>query len=525
MEADVDPTNAATPIPQTNDSPQNLEVQKFELEKDKLTFERVKFEAEQAKRERELQKLDEEIREFKLPLWRKSSSIGAIATICVAVVAGFLTFGTDVFKSNIRSLVSDRSNLQKAVAKLVKEEHTITANNLVLEQQKDLLTQEKESLVENQIKLVYQRDNLVHSTSSLRAEKEKLGEDVLLAPIRTRLALIEPAGQFSFSLQANTPSDESIRSLTEAATVHKNDSEVMALFQDAFDKSQQNTVRAAIALILYRATGLIKWKTALNKAAIDGVDPNGFSGVYLVYYLHLLDSPDVFSGTEKTEILRSLYLKISRIPSEGREDAGEAQKSDELNSLEKQIASNQRKSVQYMVCDLAKWNRDATVAFREPWFACRDGLLKKLPTDLVNEREDRFFNVDLYSFSPEIFGVAVLQTASTLGTQGFDDGQVVATQYIGRREGTCPSFELSFPLCVDWAYHKPSNLEEGDAQFRLWYKSLPLYGEWLQANSQLRLALLDPKHKFLSTANAGIMQKLFDGVWITQADIASVSSK
>jgi hypothetical protein len=513
-QTDTDPAAKAAEVSAS------LEAEKLSFERERLEFERLKFAAEQAKRGKEIEKLDEEILEFRRPLWKKSSSIGALATIGVAVIAGFLAFGTDIFKSNIGSLVTDRSRLQKAVAQLTVEENALKSNTVQLQQQKDSLVKDKQALAASQAKLEVQRDALVARTDSLRLQKKGLEHDVLLAPIQTRISLLQP--DTSFTMFLSNPSEESIRVLADFATAHRNDPSIIDFFQKSFNQAQQNSTRAALAFVLYRSTGGSQWKDAIRKAAVDDLGPwkglirTGFDA--LPYYLQLLDSPDLFSDDEKTDILRALYLKITeKQPIETDESIPAADRA-EFKRLKVEIANNEKALVMDKTCTIAKWNKHATVAFREPWFACQDGLLEKLLEDLKVDADLRASSGEFYGFSHQIYGIAILQETQSLGVSAFQDGEII-TPESATQEGKCTAFDASFPLCVDWTSRQPANPDESDPFVHVWYKSFPEYGQWLKQNSEVVSALLDPNHKVLSKASDDVMGKLFDGVWITRTDI------
>ena len=249
-------------------------------------------------------------------MWRKSSSLGAIATIGVATLAGILTFGTDVFKSNIRTLVIDRSRLKKTVASLTYEENKLKANTELLQQQTANLTREKQELSQNQAALVLQRDALREGTNALRSQKSKLEKDVLLAPIQTRISLLEPGDGVDY-LALGYPSDASIQSLADYVTAHHNDAQVVNLLEQSCLGASRDSTRAAIALVLFRATGKARWKEVIASAALDSLKGgivttlSFFANGNLPYFLRLMNYEGLFSDDEKSSILRDLYHQVS----------------------------------------------------------------------------------------------------------------------------------------------------------------------------------------------------------------------
>jgi hypothetical protein len=504
----------------------DIEAQKLDLEKEKLAFEKLKFEAERSKREKDLEKLDQEIREYKLPIWRKSSSIGAIATIFVALVAGLLTFGTDIFKSNIRSLIADRSKLKAAVVRLTVEQSALRSNAEALRQQTQTLSQEKQALSEKQAALILDRNSLLRSTASLRTQKANLQHEVLVAPIKTQMSLLETEDQLNvFVLTPALPSDAAIKTLSDAVVGQKNDASLIQLVENYFDTAKYHTTKAAIALILFRATGRVKWRSEILTEAAADLDVNSFFQFHnLDYYLRLLGASDLFFlPQEKVEVLKTLYLRLAKEPAKDPDLAEEA-KSPELAEAKAQLAANQRSFTITSFCSVAKWDRDATVTFRDPWFACQKGLLEELPADLSLDSDRQRDSVRLFEFSQEIYGIALLRQTELRGVTAFKDGEVVPTGYLPTAKAGCPAFQQSFPLCVDWATNVAPPTDS-DAVFRIWFKSFPAYAQWLRENEAVATALLDPEHKALSKVSEDVMGKVFDGVWITQSDLGATDNR
>jgi hypothetical protein len=92
---------------------------KHDLERDKLGFEIRKFEADQTKREFETDKLREELLELRRPFYRRPALfLGPLSGVLVAIVAGFIAFGTDVLKTNVAALINTRAQLTTENMKL-----------------------------------------------------------------------------------------------------------------------------------------------------------------------------------------------------------------------------------------------------------------------------------------------------------------------------------------------------------------------------------------------------------------------
>jgi hypothetical protein len=116
--------------------------------------------------------------------------------------------------------------------------------------------------VDSQSELTDQRDSLVRRTDSLRLEEAKLEHEVLLAPVRTRIALLSQKVRSNPALVCRiAPSDESILSLSEFAVAHKNDPQVNDLFQRLFSEAKGNTTKAAIALFCLDRQGKLSGGT------------------------------------------------------------------------------------------------------------------------------------------------------------------------------------------------------------------------------------------------------------------------
>jgi len=506
-----DKANPSSDLSQPTETPSDFELQKFAFEREKLEFEKLKFAAEQTKRTKEIEKIDEEIQEYRRPLLRKASSLGAIATICVAIIAGILTFGTDIFKSNIRSLLADRSKLQKAVAKLTLEEQSLTKNTDELQQEKALLTEEKKSLTDSQANLISQRDVLIKNRDALKAQKSRLEHDVLMAPIQTRISLLGPDNTLGLPLPQES-SDESIRVLTDFAIAHKSDPKVIDFFERSFNEARLNRTKAALAFVLFRSTGKTQWKEAVRNESISGATRVG-SFFALNYYLHLLDS-DLFSNEEKVAILRELYSKLTAEFPEEKQASNSSAKDSEKEALVKL----KRQNGVFAICEIARWNKHATAQFREPWFSCHNGLLSELSEELKVHINETQAGDSLYRFSSQTYGIAVLQQTRLLGIASFTDGERITPDTFGP-EKQCPAFTESFPLCIDRASHQAAGGGEIDVPFRIWHKSFAEYARWLDDNRELTSALLDPSHKVLSQVNVEVMGKLFDGTWITKSDL------
>jgi hypothetical protein len=83
---------------------------------------------------------------------------------------------------------------------------------------------------------------------------------------------------------------------------------------------------------------------------------------------------------DKPETLKAPYLKLTE--NLGAEKQGPGDKNSELNKIQMELARLTKENLFYEICQIAKWDKHATLTYREPWFACRISLLEKLPTDL-----------------------------------------------------------------------------------------------------------------------------------------------
>jgi hypothetical protein len=290
-----------------------VEQEKLSLEREKLALDRSKFAAEEAKRSKEIEKLDEEIRELKRPIFRKASSMAAVATISVAVIAGGLTFGTDLFKSNILSLIAERTNLKKTVAQLSAQELTLTQTRDSLKKERDALIEERHTLSANQA-------NLIVQNHALQQQKSKLQQDVLLAPIQTRIALLSPQGPLAIG-QPGGPSDEALQALTDFAVAHKSDARIVQFFEESFRQAQVRATQASLALVLFEETGQPRWKDTIRELAVGSYTlGEGWNLNEPTFLLHLMNWPGLFSKEEKIGILKELYA-----PFDGRQTVSTTQ--------------------------------------------------------------------------------------------------------------------------------------------------------------------------------------------------------
>jgi hypothetical protein len=239
----------------------------------------------------------------------------------------------------------------------------------------------------------------------------------------------------------------------------------------------------------------------------------------LSYYLRLLNTAGVFSGEERTEILRTLYSKLTEERGYEEQKLTDNSADSQLSEEKKELRRLIRENLTSDLCELAKWDKSASVAFREPWFACRKSLLEELPSELQAQGGDRSVSNRLYYFSPEIYAVALLRETQVLGTAFFRDGEVVLPMIAGVHEGKCAGFDESFPFCIDMAAHQSTIENDPYLSIRIWHSSFPAYGQWLFENRELADALIDPNHEVLTKANVDTMGKLLDGTWITSADL------
>jgi hypothetical protein len=199
-----------------SDGSEDVEIQKLRLERDRLAFETRKFDEDRPRREQELAKLSEEIRELRRPWYQRPSYLGPLATICVALVGGMIAFGTDVFKSNVIALRSERNHLAQSVRGLTSEKSKLSAENSALRQDAGLLKKDVE--------------NLNSRISLLAAQKQALSREILLAELKTHLRLMQSLPQSDHLGREN----QSLQSLLVIVDQTRSDPGMVATLLDAY---------------------------------------------------------------------------------------------------------------------------------------------------------------------------------------------------------------------------------------------------------------------------------------------------
>jgi hypothetical protein len=157
--------------------------------------------------------------------------------------------------------------------------------------------------------------------------------------------------------------------------------------------------------------------------------------------------------------------------------------------------------------------------FREPWLKCRLDLIDEYRANSATRERDVWFDENLDYFSAQIFGIEVLKEA-VHDPETFRDGVPLGSQTFLIGKQTCPGFDPSFPPCRDWKARQagvPAGILD---PVRLWQSSLPAYQQWLQDNADVSAALTDPASTVLSKVSDAAMGKLFDGVWVSETDLA-----
>src|ERR1700722_5546472 len=192
-----------------------LEIQKLQLEREKLAFEVRKFDEDQAKRELESTKLKEEVRELRRPWYQRPSYLGPIATITVAIIGGLIAFGTDVFKSNVVALRSERDQLSQNVKDLGSAKTKLSAENSKLSADNSQLRDAGNVLQRNVTTLGNKTASLLKDNGQLQNEKKRLSDEIVLTELKTHLTIIQSLGSSYNELYPTNQSLQSVLAIAE----------------------------------------------------------------------------------------------------------------------------------------------------------------------------------------------------------------------------------------------------------------------------------------------------------------------
>ncbi len=456
-----------------------------------MSFEIRKFDADKPKREREIAKLDEELRELRRPWYRKSSSL---PTIVVAIVAGILAFGTDVFKSNVVTLKRERDQLVKNVKDLSTQKAKLANNNSVLSQDED---------------------RLGRRVSILTKQKGALSQEILVTELKTDLRTIQSAGEFDLDL-----SNPSLEDLLVVAKQDKGNVQAIQTLQSAYDAAfSSQRVKAALCLALFLATENTLWKERLRQLSLDGISSELRSSNTLRFwvalrpppfgphsiYLELLKEPSVFAADEKVATLRQLYETVLASPASNLPLAFPSTQTDDPVGV------------------LADWDEDATVGYRDPWFDYLRHLYELYESEHSNQplfnQTLRVNAFTLQFYSPEAYGIRLIKSFAEQDT----DRTVETGVYGG--DNDCSPFPSNFPLCAQWI--KVPQAVQGvpdlgpfhlTRQFVLSTANIAAYRKWLSANQDLVNAWTDPSFSRLRQCNDATMRRIFRREWVDALD-------
>ena len=226
------------------DNTGGLEAQKLQLERDKLAFEIRKFDADEVKRQNEAAKLAEKVRELRRPWYQKPAYIGPLATITVAVVGGFIAFGTDVFKSNVIALRGERDQLSKAVNDLGSAKARLAGQNASLSGENDRLRVAGGDLQKAVAELTGDATKLRNANLQLQTEKQRLSQEVAVAELRTHLKIIQSFGGAYNHLELG---NQSLRSIFAIAEQFGQESAAFSALKSAYDSARSEEVQTALA--------------------------------------------------------------------------------------------------------------------------------------------------------------------------------------------------------------------------------------------------------------------------------------
>lgn len=512
------------------DQLQDFEQQNLQLEKDRLAFEIRKFDADQTKRQCEVEKLEEEIRELRRPWYKKAAYLSPIAAITVAIIGGMIAFGTDVFKSNVLALRSERDQLSQSVKDLTSAKNTLTAENDKLSRDNNelhkteiLLTSKVNELRDKAEDLSKDNNRLQVSIRDARKEKDALARDILVTELKTHLKIIRSLAPFSHLERSN----QSLQNLFTIAEQSGSNPDAVSLLESGYnDPGSSPEVKGALCLALFKATGRPEWKTRLrefsieqvirklrSRSRIDGLNRNSI-------FLALLADDSVFTVAEKVETLRTMYA-VART---------------ETGTLSRFYSL-----VDDPFYTVVEWDEDATVAFRDPWFDYVGRLHDLREWDVpLSANLYEFDSPRLLHVAPQAFGVLLLKSLNDAPVSVVTSDRAIPTGTIDlSADPRCPFFPESFPLCRDWAPPlkpgetpsfsivgplSPSTFRSSvTSSFIIKSSSLSIYRQWVHDNQELVSIWTDRTFNALRKVNDNVMRRILRGGWVETSELRGTS--
>ena len=503
------------------DQSHDFETQKLQLEKDKLAFEIRKYDEDQTKREREAAKLELEISELRRPWYKKPSHFGPLVTVSVMIIGGIIAFCTDVFRTNVFALRKERDLLSQSVRDLSSDKKKLSGDNATLRTAENLLRANIEALSDKAENLSKDNQRFELAIRATQKEKEALSRDILLTELKTHLKIMRSLRPYRDLQRSN----QSLQNLLVIAEQSGNNPDAIAVLEGAYNDSGSSLqVKAVLCLALFKATKRPEWKTGLKQLSFDEVARQLSSSSVLdrlnreSIYLALLAEDSVFNLNERVETLRAMH-SVART---------------RTTPFGFRIVNFLYEDPLYVI---TQWDKDATLAFRDPWFDCLGRL--------YDGREWEFpygdiFGPKLLAFAPQAFGILLLKSLSDSTLPSLLVERRIPTGIWGWNT-RCPYFPESFPLCRDWVQPwKPeevgaSSLVRGGsiisssasargltAEFRIQSSSIPAYREWVSDNQELVAVWTDRTFSALRNCGEKVMRRILSGEWIGISDLKAL---
>ena len=508
------------------DNTGGLEAQKLQLERDKLAFEIRKFDADEVKRQNEAAKLAEKVRELRRPWYQKPAYIGPLATITVAVVGGFIAFGTDVFKSNVIALRGERDQLSKAVNDLGSAKARLAGQNASLSGENDRLRVAGGDLQKAVAELTGDATKLRNANLQLQTEKQRLSQEVAVAELRTHLKIIQSFGGAYNHLELG---NQSLRSIFAIAEQFGQESAAFSALKSAYDSARSEEVQTALALALFKASRQPVWKERLRQSStrevLAALASEQRRSELSPIFLDLLRDDSTFTLDERVATLREMYAAAKEEPNATASVLGRA---DGLTSLG-------------LIVD---WDEDATIRFRDPWFDYLHRLYDLREWEGGGAATAGIVTIGvprLLGFAPQAFGILLIRSLKDSPTLVERE---IPTGFLSTSEMECP-FPADFPLCIGFLqatklepaasapqrYTGESTLLSlelpGSSIFRLG----PAYSvtrataaaseKWMEENRDLVSVWTDLTFRDLRTSSDEVMRRIIRRGWVSIADVRS----
>jgi hypothetical protein len=457
---------AGAPPAENTSVPDDIETRKLALEERRLDFEIRQYDDGNGLRKKQLSKLDQEIADLKRPFYRNPAYLTPVATILVALISGFIAFGTDLLKSNIASLVRERSNLQNQVQFLKNDQSRLDQTNRALSDQVG---------------------GLQGQIGSLQKEKDAIAAQLPFDKVQALLSVLKETS--SDSLNLSDASFEDIGKLALAAG--PNSSIVSFLASEYNSPACPKQLKIGLALILYKTTKNLAWKSSIRQASLDGVfdEIRHFQANqnprFDFFYMQVLRDPNVFNLEDRREILSQMYGSI---------------KNADINNSK----------VSLEIYWLATWDEEATVEYREPWLDYFSFAAKDSPS---SDHISTLARVSRQAYAIRVIDVVTHSTLTSPIT-------IVAPD-----KHSC-MYPADIPLCSDYArgYWDVSSVAEreknksADPQFIVPFERRQVYADWEQHNDHLTRFWLHPEA--LRSLSPNLFRKIYRQEWITDDQIA-----